>query len=52
VPCVAVAEFAFSQATSSFKSFAGTAFLATMSCGLLAIIDTGSKSFSTWYWSA
>ncbi len=44
--------FAFTQAISSLRSFAGTPFLATISCGLLAIIATGSKSLNTSYWSS
>src|SRR5262249_57829257 len=44
VPCVAVAEFAFNHATSPCRSCAGTAFLATINCGLVAIIATGSVS--------
>jgi len=39
--------FALDQAMRSFSVFAGTSFLETTICGLVAIIAIGSKSFST-----
>src|SRR5437870_2492449 len=46
VPCTALSGFAFSQAISSCKLFAGIVFFATISCGVLTSSDTGSKSFN------
>ena len=47
VPCDALPGFAFSQAMNSFRSFAATAFLATIKSGALAIGEIGWKSPST-----
>ena len=51
VPWVALSPLALIQAISSLRSFAGNAFLLTISCGLLATSEIGSKSLSTSYCS-
>jgi hypothetical protein len=49
---VALSGLAFSQAMSSLNLSAGVAFLATISSGLVAMSEIGSKSFTTSYLSA
>jgi hypothetical protein len=49
--CETLALFELIQAISSFRFFAGTPFLDTISSGLLASSAIGSKSFSTLYWT-
>ena len=44
VPADTLSWLAFTQAINSLRSFAGMAFLATRSCGLLAISEIGAKS--------
>src|SRR6266478_325645 len=46
-----LARVSFSQAINSLRSFAGKVFRATIHCGVSASSDTGSKSFTTSYWS-
>ena len=46
VPAVALSGLAFSHSMSSLRSFGGSAGLATISSGLLAIIARGSRSAS------
>ena len=48
-PRRALSGFAFSHAINSIKSFAGMAFLATITIGLLATSEMGSKSFKRSY---
>jgi hypothetical protein len=48
---VALSPFAFSQAISPFRSFAGMDFLATISSGLVPTAAIGPKSSTTLYLS-
>ena len=51
VPCDALSGLAFSQAIKPFRSSAGMAFFATISCGCWSSSAIGSKSFSRSYGS-
>ena len=51
VPNVALSGFAFSQAISSFRLFAGSVFLAAITCELVESSEIGAKSFTTSYGS-
>jgi hypothetical protein len=52
IPEDALSGFAFNQAMRPFRSSAGRAFFARKRNGVLVSRATGSKSFSTSYWSA
>ncbi len=51
-PANALSGLAFNHPINSDTSFAGKAFFETINCGLSAISEIGSKSFSRSYESA
>jgi hypothetical protein len=51
VPIEAWSGFALSQAMNPFRSLAGAVFFATRSMGASGSKATGSKSFTTSYWT-